>query len=236
MDLLARLLSRRPQRDGAAPALEAAATGLPASRLDAAAGPAIPPADPRPGGRPAATAGSLAPSVPPQGGSAMLRDAVLAKVLHGWLQNRHQTLFPLSVNLATLDPAQRATLAGMVAVSLLADGGHAGHDTPGHANTGHAAPGPAPAERETRARRWLAAAGADAATLDALDQALAAPPATSRLLDSVLAQGLAPYAYVAALVALDTRDAPGLHFLEYLAARLALPATLVRSANRRHRR
>ncbi|MGI3776952.1 MAG: hypothetical protein ACRYGC_06610 [Janthinobacterium lividum] len=193
MDLLARLLgARRPAaRDGAAPAPEAAT--------------------------PLATA-LAAP--PPPGGQAMLREAVLSKVLHGWLQNRHQVLFPLAVNLATLDPGRRATLARITAIALLADD----DQTPAHD------------EREARARRWLASAGADPATLTALDDALADPPATSRTLDAVAAQDLAPYAYVAALVALDTRDAAGLHFTEYLAARLALPATLVRSANRRYRR
>lgn len=191
MDLLARLLGTRrlAARDGAPPAPEAA-TPL---------------------------AAALA-ALPPPGGQAMLREAVLSKVLHGWLQNRHQVLFPLSVNLATLDPGRRATLARITAIALLAD------DDPTHD------------EREARARRWLLAAGADPATLEALDDALADPPATSRTLDAVDAQGLAPYAYVAALVALDTRDAAGLHFTEYLAARLALPATLVRSANRRYRR
>ena len=205
MDLLVRLLARRPQHDGTSAALEAAATGLPAALLDAAAL-----------GSP--TLGKSA--APPPGGRTMLREAVLAKVLHGWLQNRHQTLFPLSVNLAALDRAQRATLAGMAAVCLLADGPQA----------------PNRAERETRTRRWLTAAGADPATLAALDDALASPPATSRLLESVVAQDVGPTAYVAALVALDTRDGPGLHLLDYLAARLALPATLVRSANRRYRR
>ncbi|MGI4976018.1 MAG: hypothetical protein ACRYG6_03645 [Janthinobacterium lividum] len=203
MDRLARLLGARrlAGRDGTAPALEAAATAIPATLLDAA---------------PALAAPALA-APPPPGGQAMLREAVLAKVLHGWLQNRHQVLFPLAVNLATLDPQRRETVARITAVALLAD-------TPAHD------------EREARARRWLAAAGADPATLAALDAALADPPATSRTLDAVAAQDLAPYAYVAALVALDTRDAAGLHFTEYLAARLALPATLVRSANRRYRR
>lgn len=193
MDLLARLLGARrlAGRDGAVPAPEAA--------IPLAAALAAP---------------------PPPGGQAMLREAVLAKVLNGWLQNRHQVLFPLSVNLATLDLERRATLARITAIALLADD----DQTPAHD------------EREARARRWLAAAGADPATLAALDTALADPPATSRTLDAVAAQDLAPYAYVAALVALDTRDAAGLHFTEYLAARLALPATLVRSANRRYRR
>jgi hypothetical protein len=197
----------------------------------------------RPAPRLDAAAADLAPQPPaiarpasPPGGRTMLREAVMAKVLHGWLQNRHQTLFPLAVNLRTLDAAQRATLARITAVLLLAEGA----PPPEAPGTTREDPSREAEMREAggeaRARRWLLAAGADAETMRTLDEALADPPASSRAIDAVLAQGLAPYAYVAALVALDTRDGPGPHLLEYLAARLALPATLVRSANRRHRR
>lgn len=70
----------------------------------------------------------------------------------------------------------------------------------------------------------------------ALDAALASPPALSRVLDEVSAANMGAYAYVAALVALGTRDTAGELFLDYLATRLNLPTTVVRSANRRYRR
>jgi uncharacterized membrane protein YebE (DUF533 family) len=45
---------------------------------------------------------------------------------------------------------------------------------------------------------------------------------------------MAPYAYVAARIALDPHDPAGRLFLDYLAERLGLPITLVRSADRRY--
>ena len=43
-------------------------------------------------------------------GRRQIAEAVGQKVLHGFLQNRHQTLMPLSVNLARLAEADRAAL------------------------------------------------------------------------------------------------------------------------------
>lgn len=151
----------------------------------------------------------------PTAGEDMLADVLALKILHGWIQNRHQTLFPLTVNLRTMPPDQVRVLAGVLAVALLA-----GHDA--------ADPGPA--------RAWLRKAGACDEAQAALDAALASPPALSRVLDEVSAANMGAYAYVAALVALGTRDTAGELFLDYLATRLNLPTTVVRSANRRYRR
>ena len=148
------------------------------------------------------------------GGQQVLLDSLAEKVLHGWMQNRHQTLFPLTVNLRSLRPDQAQALAGWAAVAASATG-----------TAGDAA-----------ARGWLVSAGASPAMLDGFAAALASPPPLDAALQAVARHGLAPYAYVAALVAADPQDPAAAPFLDYVAARLALPATVVRSAQRRYRR
>ena len=143
----------------------------------------------------------------------VIRQVVLAKMLHGWLQNRHQTLFPLAVNLRNLGQAGCRTLTEVAAITLLAD--------------------EAAALRTEQMRAFLRDAGAQADTLSALDVALADPPALSTVIAAVQSQELAPYAYVVALTALGMREGAGGHLLAYLAARFGLPVTIVRSANRK---
>ena len=149
-------------------------------------------------------------------GEDVLAAAIAEKLLHGWLQNRHQTLFPLTVNLRTLDQERRAVLAQLAATALLAV--------------------PRDAEAGTQARRWLGGAGADADMLAAFEDARAAPTALSQVLDAVDRHHMAPYAYVVAVVMVDQHAPAGVHFLDYLGARLSLPTTVVRSANRRYRK
>ena len=153
-----------------------------------------------------------------EAGDRVLLDGLAEKVLHGWLQNRHQTLYPLTVNLRQLDPAQGAALARWLAVSMLSN-----------------RPPTDGADRRAATRAWFASVGADAALLATLDDALAAPPALSDALASIADLGLSAYAYVLALVALDPMEPASLPFLDYVAARLALPTTVVRSATRRYR-
>jgi uncharacterized membrane protein YebE (DUF533 family) len=50
-------------------------------------------------------------------------EALAVKVLDGWLQNRHQTLFPLTLNLRSLDASGRELLVHMMAAAAEADGG-----------------------------------------------------------------------------------------------------------------
>jgi uncharacterized membrane protein YebE (DUF533 family) len=150
-------------------------------------------------------------------GAVVVAESLGAKVLHAWLQNRHQTLYPLAVNFRTIEPGQAALLAQMMAVALLAD-----------------APPLDPAQAEAAAA-WLRSVGADDAAQAALRAALEAPPPLSRLLHEVQQADAAAYAYVVALAA-GGRDLASRLFLDYLAARLGLPASVVRSANRRYRR
>ncbi len=198
--LLERWFGGRTQRDGGSAVLEAPVTGFVPAALSAATEPAAPAARSR---RDRALGGA----------GDVLLEVLAEKVLHGWLQNRHQTLFPLTVNLRAMPASQAAVLAEMMAVAALAGGGHA-----------------------AAARAWFTQAGADPDALSALDRALVEPPALNRVLAAVAAEGLAAYAYVVALVSLDMRDPASMHFLDFLAAKLALPTTVVRSANRRYRR
>jgi uncharacterized membrane protein YebE (DUF533 family) len=199
-----RLFQGRTEPDGASAVLEEIVTGVPPALLEPEIEAPI-------------VAGRRDRVL--EGGQRVLMDSMAEKVLHGWLQNRHQTLFPLTVNLRTLDGGQAATLAQWTAVAALATGDAAQAET---------------AALETR--NWLASVGADAASLAALDAAITAPPALDRTLVAVAIQGLSAYAYVAALIATDPRDAATPPFLDYVAARLALPTTVVRSATRRYRR
>ncbi len=154
-----------------------------------------------------------------EAGDRVLLDGLAEKILHGWLQNRHQTLYPLTVNLRQLDPVQGVTLARWLAVSMLSN-----------------RPPVDSADRRAATRAWFASVGADATLLAKLDGALAAPPALSDALAAIADHGLSAYAYVVALVALDPMAPDSLPFLDYVAARLALPTTVVRSATRRYRR
>jgi len=149
---------------------------------------------------------------------AVIAESLSEKILHGWLHNRHQTLYPLTVNLRALDPPGAALLAQVMAVALLA--------------------GVAPPDAEDieSASSWLGGVGGDQSARAALRAAVEAPPALSALLHGIQQANLAAYAYVVALVAGPSRDPAGALFLDYLAARLGLPADVVRSANRRDRR
>lgn len=91
-----------------------------------------------------------------------------------------------------------------------------------------------PAEGFARAETWFRSVGADDTVLGALEAARNDPPALSTTLGAIQEAGLGPYAYVAALIATGPRDPVGRRFLDYLAERLALPATVVRSADRRY--
>ena len=139
------------------------------------------------------------------------------KVLDGWLQNRHQTLVPLAMNLGRLSPTQIDVLVNFAAVALL--GGSSSRD----------------AARNSVAR-WLRSLGADTRAIEAFDAAIDAPRPVSLLLHAIREHELGPFAYAAAVVASDQHEVAGRLFSNYVAARLALPADAVRSIDRRHRR
>ncbi len=155
------------------------------------------------------------------GGDRVVLASLAEKTLHGWLQNRHQTLYPLTINLRQLGPEQGAVLAGWAAVTLLAmPADQAGSDQ----------------SRQATTRAWLVSAGASGETTGAFDRALANPPPLNQAAARVIEHGVAPHAYVASLIALDPSHPVTAPFLDYAAARFALPSTVVRTATRRYRR
>ncbi|MGG5889039.1 DUF533 domain-containing protein [Falsiroseomonas sp. HC035] len=146
----------------------------------------------------------------------IVQEALAAKVLGAWLQNRHQTLFPLTLNLGTLDAGGRALVVRMMVAAADADGGID------------------EAERD-RIGAALDAIGAGEAERRLLPEAMAAPLPLGALLNHVMEARLGPHAYAASLLALDRRSRVNQAWLDYLAARLALPEEVTASLNRRYR-
>ena len=193
LSLLGRLFSFPSDRDGQAELLERQAIGT---------------AEEEP-----------APAPPRRHGGApdprwVLRDVLATKALGAWLQNRHQTLFPLTLNLSAVDPQARLLLIRMVALSALAGG---------------AAP--------ERGRLWgdLAAIGAGEAERAAFEAELAAPTPLPPLLHALQEVHLGAHAYAASLLVRDRRAETGRAWLDYLAARFGLPAEVVLGLQRRRR-
>lgn len=198
---LLQLFKWREPTDGASPALEALASGVGSLTSDTQ------------------SVGSGRRERDANDGTAVVHDALGAKVLHGWLQNRHQTLMPLTFNVATLSAPQRAALARMLASFLLI----------GRPSSEAADFGPT-------LRIWLGSVGGDPDTLMAFDQALTVPLPLNETFDLAQELGLSIYAYVAALMASDTRYPVSVMLCDMVQARFDLPTAIVRSATRRYRR
>jgi hypothetical protein len=167
----------------------------------------------------------LEDAAPPQAAAPRLRrdparllhEATASQVLHAWLQNRQQTLFPLTLNLRLAGPEQRALLVRLAAASaaLCLD--------------------EAAADAGRRLHAALAPAGAGEEERRALEAELAAPSPLPPLLEAIREAGLGAHAYATALAALgEERGGPaGRAWLDLLAARFALPAELAGSLRRR---
>lgn len=149
----------------------------------------------------------------------MLMESLGQKVLHGWLQNRHQTLVPLTLNFRVLSGEQRAAVAEALAALVLA--GRPRADA---------------LAASAGLREWLGRLGADADSLAAFERALAAPPALDRVIEGALALDVPVYVFVAALNASDPRFAASLLLCDVLQARFELGSAVVRSVTRRYRR
>jgi uncharacterized membrane protein YebE (DUF533 family) len=196
VELLKRLIGAARNRDGRAEALEPDALGREA---DAAAPPAVPAQRLRLAGRP----------------EAILQESLAGKVLHGWLGNRQQTLYPLVLNLRNLGGHERALLAEAMAAAATA--------------------GRAPPEGRARAaQRGLARLGAGDEEAGRFAAALERPRPTPALLAELQDAGLGPHAYAASLLVADTREPADRAWLGYLAARFALPPDVVVGLNRRY--
>lgn len=147
---------------------------------------------------------------------SIMAEVMAQKVLHGWLQNRHQILYPLTMNLGAMEAGPLALLAQMLATGILSEP---------EAQEG----------RRDAALAWFTEMGGEPAREAAL-AALAEPMPLHRLLAAVQEGRLMAQAYVTALVSVNQHSPAGRLFLGYLAARLALPHKVVRSAERRYRR
>lgn len=139
------------------------------------------------------------------------------KILHGWLQNRHQVLVPLTFRLGRLKSDDVELLMRFTAMALL--NGSAGD-----------------AASQRPVERWLQGIGANEGAVAEFREAIASPAPLSALIAGVRERELSAYAYAAAVVAADTQEASGRLFANYIAARLSLPADAVRSIDRRYRR
>lgn len=147
-------------------------------------------------------------------GRRQIAEVVGQKVLHGFLQNRHQTLMPLSVNLARLPEADRTALARFAAVAA-------------RAGRAEAAPDPV--------RTWLAGSGADADLLAAFEAALRSPPPLDAALAALSEPETALIAFILCLVAARGAGPAGWAFADYVALHRTLPTSAVRAAERRYR-
>ncbi|RYY15079.1 MAG: hypothetical protein EON55_07095 [Alphaproteobacteria bacterium] len=196
------LFKRHEPADGAAPGLETVASGVDSlAATDTQA------------------AGSGRRERDAHEGSAVVQDALGAKVLHGWLQNRHQTLMPLTFNVGALSAMQRAALARMLASFLLIG-----------------RPSSEAFDLAPTLRTWLKSVGGDDGTLMDFDQALTVPLPLNEAFDLTQELGLSTYAYVAALMSSDTRYPVSVMLCDMVQARFDLPTAVVRSAVRRYRR
>ncbi|MCQ8239747.1 hypothetical protein [Rhizosaccharibacter radicis] len=143
--------------------------------------------------------------------------AILArKVLHGWGQNRNQTLHPLTLNFSSMPAADASVVMEAVACALLATG----QDD---------------ADRVARADGALRMVHASPAQLDALHRALGEPPALHLVLRRLHRSRMGGHAYAATLRALDLRDGGAASFARYMAGRLGLPEDVASSLERRYR-
>lgn len=199
---LLQMLGWREPADGSAPALEALATGVTPQALD---------------GMAAVSTGRRERDV--NDGSAVIQDALSVKLMHGWLQNRHQTLMPLTLNVGMLSTERRAALARILASFLLV--GRPPLETADFAPT---------------LRSWLGSVGGDVDTQIVYDRALSSPLPLNEAFDIAQNMDLTIYAYVAALMASDTRYPVSVMLCDMVQARFDLPSAVVRSAVRRFRR
>jgi uncharacterized membrane protein YebE (DUF533 family) len=152
---------------------------------------------------------------PPPPAERTIRLALAEKLVQAWALNRQQVRVPLSLNLARMMPEQRALVAAAMAASL-------------------AACGIAPEVASSRLEAALARIGGAAAQAAAM-QAIQAPTDLVALLRRLEAEELGAHAYAGAVLVLDRQVAAQRLFLDWLAARFALPAATASGLARRYR-
>ena len=143
---------------------------------------------------------------------SVIEASLAQKVLFGWMQNRHQTLYPLVLNLRNMDRGERMLIVGAIALALQAGE----HD---------------PADQ--RAEAWLCSVGGGD-EVAALAEARRVPLDINAFAAAVRSAGQGPQAYAAAVGALSRRELVNRRFHDYFAARLGIADEVARSMNRRY--
>jgi uncharacterized membrane protein YebE (DUF533 family) len=201
-DLISRLFRVALNRDGQARALEPDPAALGDAGLAAAAADA-----------PRRRTRRERPAERPR---EVVVESLAQKVLHGWLQNRQQTLYPLALNFRSLRPDEVGLVVHAMAAALTADG-------------------QVDSDERARVQGSLSRIGVGEAERRLLEEAIREPRPLGPLLTELRAANLGSYAYAASLLALNQRNAVNRLYLDYLAARLAIPNDVVASLNRRYR-
>jgi uncharacterized membrane protein YebE (DUF533 family) len=146
----------------------------------------------------------------------IVREAVAQKLLDAWLRNRQQTLYPLTMNFQNLEAPHVELLIHSMAAAMLADG-------------------EADAQEREQVERTLGEVGARDSDRRLLAMALANPRPLNQLFRQLEEARLGAYAYAASLIALNQRNSVNQLYLDYVAARLAVPTEVVASLIRRYR-
>jgi len=209
--LLSRLVTVTLNRDGQAHALERdLRSGGEARELDTTDGESF---DAGQSGASAPVSRRHRPSIPPE---TIILESVALKVLNAWLQNRHQTLYPLAMNFRNLTQPERELIVQAMAAAASADGQVDDNE-------------------QRQVLLSLERVGAGEAEHQMIMEAIAHPKPLNTILREIQEANLSAFAYGASLLAINQRNRVNQIYLEYLAARLALPPEVAHSLNRRYR-
>jgi uncharacterized membrane protein YebE (DUF533 family) len=136
------------------------------------------------------------------------------KVLNAWLRNRHQLLFPFTVDLRRLDVRETELVIHAMIAAALADGSMDGKE-------------------RTRMEAALDLTGGSGASI--LDDVLQHPRSLNEIVAEAQDAKTAALIYAATLLVVDRSRPVNRYYLKYLAARLQLPDELVGSLRQRYR-
>ncbi len=151
------------------------------------------------------------PIQPPE---SIIQSSLAQKVLHGWMQNRHQTLYPLVLTLHNMTEVEKHLIVGAIAFALQA--------------------GEPDEQSGQRAEVWLRSVGGGAGEVAALAEARCAACPVDHFVADVRSAGQGPQAYAAAVGTLGRRGIVNRRFHDYFAARLGIADEVARSMNRRY--
>jgi hypothetical protein len=143
----------------------------------------------------------------------IIQSSLAQKVLHGWMQNRHQTLYPLVLSLRNMTAMEKRLIVHAMAFALQV--------------------GEPDGQSKQRAEVWLRSVGGDMEEIAALAEArLAACPINQ--FAAVPSAGQSTQADAAVVGTLGRRGIVNRRFHDYFAARLGIADEVARSLNRRY--